>query len=131
MDFTALHGYVIGFSVIGSWLVVMVLALVLRLARKDDVPWFWRIVSVAQILLALQLLVGLGLLVAGRRPAGEGLGTLLFHLSYGVITPLVVLVFAHKWARDGRIHPLSAFALVGLVNFGLTFRAFQVGAFGA
>ena len=131
MDVSVIHGYVIGFATIGSWAIICFWALALWLIRRyDETPTFWRAVSVAQILLAVQLLLGLLLLALGRRPGPEGADgalSLLFHLSYGVITPLVVLIFAHRFARDGRWSPHAIFALVGLVNFGLTARAWQVG----
>lgn len=125
-SFAALHGYVLGLALIGSWFVVMVVALVLRVVRRDgDVPFFWRIVSIAQVLIAVQLLLGLGLFVAGGRPAATTFDT-VFHMLYGAVFPGIVLFFGHKVARDGRMHPLSAFATVGLVNFGLTARSFMV-----
>lgn len=131
MDLTALHGYVIGFTVISSWAVIMFWSLALRFTRYEETPTFWRAVSVAQILLVIQLLVGIVLLLLGRRPGPDGgFGTLLFHLSYGILSPLVVLFVAHGIARSGRYSPHSVFAFVGLVNFGLTLRAFQVGVFG-
>lgn len=133
MSFAQIHGYILGFGVIGSWAVIMFWALALRFTRYRDTPTFWKAVSVAQVLLAVQLLVGIVLLVTGARPGppgNDGLGTVLFHLSYGLLSPLVVLFVAHKFARDGRVNPHTAFAVVGLVNFGLTFRAFQVGIFG-
>lgn len=131
MDLTLLHGYVLGYATIASWPVVGLWALVLRLARAEETPTFWRVVSVAQILLGVQVLVGIALLLMGRRPGpGTDVGTLLFHLSYGIISPLVVLAVAHAWARAERFNPHAIFAVVGLVNFGLTFRALQVGIFG-
>lgn len=122
MSISQIHGYVIGGAVVGSWLVIMILALVLRAVRGNgDVPWFWKIVSGAQILLALQILFGLVLFAIGRRPAAD-LFTTAFHLLYGFVFPLVVLTIGHKFAREGRYHPLTVFAVVGLVNFGLTAR---------
>ena len=134
VSITQLHGYVLGFGVIGAWALVCLVATGLRLLRRDAPPWFWRLVSVAQLGLALQLLVGVVLLLVGRRPGpgdADGLATLLFHLSYGLISPFVVLLFAHKFSREQRFDPLSAFAVAGLVIFGLTFRAYQVGIFGS
>lgn len=131
MDLTTIHGYVLGFAVIGIWPVVGFWSLALRFLRYEETPTFWRAVSVAQILLVVQLVVGIVLLVLGRMPGPTGGGgTLLFHLSYGVLSPLVVLVVAHAWARSGRFDPHSIFAVVGLVNFGLAFRAWQVGIHG-
>lgn len=131
MTLTGLHGYLIGYAVVGSWVVVGVWALVLRLARRQEAPVFWRAVSVAQVLLGVQLLFGIVLLLLGRRPGPAqhpmpGM-TLLFHLLYGLGFPLVVLVVAHAWARARRYDPFTVFAVAGLVNFGLTLRALQVG----
>jgi len=133
---TRAHGYLIGFAVVGSWAVIMFWALALRFTRYDETPTFWRAVSVAQVLLALQLLVGLvltgwWLLGAGQPPganSGGGWFSGTFHLLYGVGFPFVVLVVGHRLASQGRYHPHSVFAVVGLVNFGLTARAFLVGA---
>jgi len=130
------HGYLIGFAVVGSWAVVMFWALALRFTRYDETPTFWRAVSVAQVLLALQLLVGLVLMgwwLLGDGPApganaGGGWFNGTFHLLYGIAFPFVVLVVGHRLATQGRYHPHSVFAVVGLVIFGLTARAFAVGA---
>lgn len=131
MPLTFLHGYLIGFVVVGSWATIGFWSLALRLRGYDETPTFWRAVSVAQLLLALQLLLGLVLLVLGRMPGPVGgAGSLLFHLAYGVVFPLIVLLVGHNAARRGRYHPHSVFALVGLVIFGLTARAWQVGVFG-
>jgi hypothetical protein len=134
MSLTRIHGYVIGYAVIGSWLIICFWSLALRLLKYEDTPMFWGAVSVAQMLLGMQWLVGLVLLLLGRLPgppSNQGLGTLLFHLSYAVFSPLVVAVLAHKWARDGRWNPHSIFALTGLIIFGLLFRAYQVGIYGS
>jgi hypothetical protein len=130
MNLEALHGYVLGFLLIGGWLIVCLWSLALRLLRRVQTPTFWRAVSIVQVLLVVQLVLGLVLLVLGRRPAGGGFGTML-HLSYGILSPLVVLVVAHGWARAGRYDAHSIFAVAGLVNFGLAVRAWQVGLFGA
>ena len=131
MTLAALHGYVVGFLLIGAWAVLALWALALRLTGRHT-PLVWRAVSVAQILLALQLVVGLVLLVLGRRPGPAASGTdLAFHLAYGIVFPLVVLVVGHRVAREGRYSPHTTFAVVGLVIFGLTARAWMVGVVGA
>jgi hypothetical protein len=72
------------------------------------------------------------LLVLGKSPGPEGGGaTLAFHLAYGVIFPLLTLIVGHRVAREGRYNPHAVFAVVGLVCFGLTARAFMVGVGGA
>lgn len=133
MDLGRIHGYVLGYATVAAWAVVAVWSLALRLLRRDDTPAFWKGVSAAQILLGIQLVVGLALLAFGRRPGPDGNDdglTLLFHLSYALLSPLVVLVVGHRLAREGRRDPHTVFAVVGLVIFGLSYRALQVGAFG-
>lgn len=126
------HGYWLGVPVWASWVIIMVWALVLRLLNAGETPTFWRAVSVAQILLALQAVVGvvlLGLWALGLGPPpvpGSAFHS-VFHVLYGLVFPLVVLVVGHRFAVQGRMEPHTAFAVVGLVNFGLLFRAWQTG----
>jgi hypothetical protein len=128
VSIAAVHGYVLGFGIIGSWFGIMVLSIILRAVKRDgEVAWFWKVVSFAQILLGIQLLIGAYLFIVGGRP-GPDTFTHVFHPLYGFVFPGVVLFYGHKLAREGRIHPLSAFAVVGLVNFGLTARAWMVAA---
>jgi hypothetical protein len=131
MNLTVIHGYLLGFAIIGSWAIIGFWSLALRFTRYDETPTFWRAVSVAQLLLALQLIVGLVLFALGGRPGDDadnaGGLSLLFHVLYGVVFPLIVLVVAHGVAREGRYNPHGVFALVGLVIFGLTARGWGVG----
>jgi hypothetical protein len=132
MTLTGVHAYVLGFAIIGSWATICGWALALRLLRYEETPTFWRAVSVAQVLLVVQLVAGLVLLALGERPGRAGAGGLstLFHLMYGLGFPVIVLLVGHSVARAGRYSPHSVFALVGLVIFGLTARAWQVGLTG-
>lgn len=133
------HGYVLGFAVIGAWAIVLFWALALRFTRYEETPTFWRAVSVAQVLLGVQFLAGLvlmgyWLLGDGQPPGGNAGGGWFngtFHLLYGVGFPVVVLLIGHRVASTGQYNPHSVFATVGLVIFGLTARAFLVGAGGS
>jgi len=132
----AAHGYVLGYLVVGVWAVVLFWSGALALTRHEDTPTFWRFVSLAQVLLVVQLVLGLVLmgwwLLGGGQPPGANSGggwfNGTFHLLYGVVFPLLVLLAGHGAARSGRYGPHVVFAVVGLVNFGLTARAFMVGA---
>jgi hypothetical protein len=131
MTLTGLHGYVLGFVIIGSWAVVGGWALALRFLPYEETPTFWKVVSVAQLLLLAQVLIGATMLLLGRRPGPDGDGaTLGFHLAYGLLFPLITLVVGHKVARDGKYKPHSVFAVVGLIIFGLTARSWMVGTAG-
>lgn len=132
MSILDIHAFVLGYAVIGVWPIVAAWSLALRFLDYEETPTFWRVVSVAQVLLALQFFVGLALLTiftlgGGGLPGDGSAFDVSFHLLYGAGFPLVVLFFGHKWAREGRYHPHAVFAIVGLVNFGLTARAWMVG----
>lgn len=132
MTATGVHGYVLGFLLIGSWAVICFWALALRFTKYEETPTFWRFVSLAQILLVAQLVAGLVLLVLGKRPGpDDDGGTLAFHLAYGVLFPVITLIVGHRVAGQGRYRPHSVFAVVGLVIFGLTARAWMTGTAGA
>ncbi|CAN5872049.1 hypothetical protein BH23ACT10_BH23ACT10_19370 [soil metagenome] len=118
----------IGLALVSVWAVVSGWSFALRLLGYDETPTFWRVVSVAQVLLVIQLAIGLILLVLGGRPGDGSLFIYIFHPLYGIVFPLLTLFFAHKWSREGRYHPHAAFAVAGLIVFGLTARAFMVGA---
>jgi hypothetical protein len=128
MDLAQLHGYVVGSLIMGLWLVLTVWALVLWRMHREEAPTFWRVVSIAQILLAIQLVVGLVLLGMGRRPGEPGWFDTLFHPLYGFVFPGVVLVVAHVQARSGARSAYAVFALAAFVIFALTVRSFTVGA---
>ena len=132
MSWTGFHGYLLGFLLIGSWAVICGWSLALRFSKYEETPTFWRFVSLAQILLVLQLVAGVVLLLMGRRPGPADDGrTLAFHLAYGLLFPLITLIVGHKVARDGKYDAHSVFAVVGLVIFGLTARSWMVGTGGA
>lgn len=126
--FSGLHAYV-GWSIIALWAVVSGWAFALSFADYDETPMFWRFVSVAQILLGVQLLFGLALYI-GRGFAAIGIRgwfSTLFHPLYGFVFPLVVLFAAHASARKEHRSEHRVFALAALVIFALTARAYMVG----
>jgi hypothetical protein len=126
MGLTTPHFWV-GFALVSIWAVIAGWSLALRLIGYDETPTFWRVVSIAQILLVIQLVIGLVLMLLGGRPGNGSWFIYIFHPLYGLVFPLVTLVFAHKWSREGRFHPHAAFAVAGLVIFGLSSRAMMVG----
>ena len=127
MDLAQPHTWA-GLAIVSLWGVISGWSFALRLLPYDETPTFWRVVSVAQILLVIQVLIGLVLLLLARRPGDGSWFDFVFHLLYGIVFPLLTLFFSHKWARDGRFDAHAAFAVAGLVIFGLSARAFMVGA---
>ena len=128
MDFARIHGYVVGFTIMGLWAVLSVWALVLWRMRREEAPSFWRAVSVAQVLLVIQLLIGVVLLVQGRGPNLGETFDVVFHPLYGFVFPAIVLVVAHAQARAGVRSAYAVFALGAFVILALTVRSFTVGA---
>ncbi len=126
MDLAEPHTW-IGLALVSVWAVISGWSFALRLLHYDETPTFWRVVSIAQVLLVFQLVIGLILLVLGRRPGDGSLFIYVFHPLYGIVFPLLTLFYAHKWSRDGRYDPHAAFGVAGLVVFGLVSRAFMVG----
>ncbi len=128
----ALHGEWLAWAAIGIWPIIGGWSLALRVLGYRDAPTFWRSVVVGHVLLGLQILLGLVLLVlhtlglAGL-PGDGSLFDFTWHLLYGMAFPLIVLIVGHRLAARGVRHPHTVFAVVGLVNFGLMARAWQVG----
>lgn len=130
MSIAEIHGYVLGIASIATWATIMFWALGLRVADPEEAPMFWRVVAVAQAVIGIQALYGMFLLArwimgTGGLPAATNFDS-FFHVLYGAVFPLIVLVVGHRFARGGRYSAYSTFAVVGLVNFGLVTRAYQV-----
>lgn len=87
---TVLHRY-LGVVIVLLFLVVMVWSLGLRLLGRDDSPSaLWAAQHWTENLLVVQVVVGLVLLVMGRRVLGEPAAWL--HYLYGSLFPLVAIV---------------------------------------
>lgn len=113
---------VIGFAIVGGSFLFFVWGLIGWLAKRDPGTWYWRLLAVLQVLLALQLGAGVVLLALGGRPS-------LLHYAYGLLFPVIALIVAHVLARgmeQGR-DALLVFVIGSFVVFGLTLRALTTG----
>ncbi len=123
---TTIHRLV-GFSIFGGLLVLMLSGAFLRLRKTAEAPkWFRAVQYYVENVLVLQTVLGLILfLVLGRRVAG---GDLVFlHYFYGSLFPLIAII-------SGRIAGLrrDAYEYVGwtwgaFFAWGLTTRALMTG----
>ena len=127
MDLSEPHAW-IGLFLVSIWATISGWSLALRYLHYDETPTFWRVVSLAQVTLVLQMLVGLALLLMGRRPGDASLFETTFHVLYGIGFPVTVLFFAHKWAREGRFGAYGIFSAAAFIIFGLTARGWMQGA---
>ncbi|MDQ3958341.1 MAG: hypothetical protein M3273_08485 [Actinomycetota bacterium] len=119
-----LHRFV-AYSVPAGFALLALGALYSYLRNKEPGGWYWNLLAGVQVVLGLQVIVGLVLLAMGNRAVAKGPDWL--HYVYGGLFPLAVLVFAHRFAAKHRGVEAVVFGLASLVAFGLTFRALQTG----
>ena len=118
---TEIHRYV-GFVVVGIFAIGWLFGLVLWISRRQAGDWFWRWLVAAQSVAILQALIGLILVIVGRRP------TTALHYVYG-FGPLVVFAVGHVLGREEpfRSRPWIPFAMASFISFGLSLRALTTG----
>lgn len=131
---SAIH-QVIGFIVVGVFALGWLWGLGAWLAKRGPGERYWLWLTVAQVLAGAQAILGILLLLMGRRMTTPGaLGDVL-HYVYGLL-PILLFVFAHIVARAGNarligidrpVSPWVPFAWVSFICFGLTSRALMTG----
>jgi hypothetical protein len=110
-----------GFAIVIGWGVLFLWGVGLFILRRDAGRLYWGLLTVLQVLLGVQLLVGLVLFAAGGRPA-------LLHYLYGAVFPAIVLVICHVFSRGLEKPPYHLFFTIGaFFIFGLTARALMTG----
>ncbi len=112
----------IGFAIVGGFFLLFVWGGITYLLRREPSRWFWWTLAGLQGVLIAQVLVGIVLLVVGRRNQ-------LLHYAYGGLFPAIVLVVTHVVARgmdEERLVP-AVFAAGSFIAFGLTLRALATG----
>lgn len=131
---SAIH-QVIGFIVVGVFALGWLWGLVAWIAKRGPGERYWLWLTVAQVVAGAQAILGIVLLLMGRRMTTPGaLGDVL-HYVYGLL-PILLFVFAHIVARAGNarligidrpVRPWVPFAWVSFICFGLTSRALMTG----
>jgi hypothetical protein len=118
---TGIHEAV-GFVVVGIFTIGWLFGLVLWVSRRTAGEWFWRWLAAAQVIAIVQALLGIVLLIAGKRP------TTWLHYVYG-FGPLVIFAIAHALAREEAFSskPWAPFAMAAFISFGLSLRALMTG----
>jgi hypothetical protein len=121
---------IVAWAVIGVFTVGWMWGLTAWIRRREPGEGFWVWLTVAQVTAALQVAIGLLLLLLGRRPLSW------LHLVYGV-GPLLVLATAHGISRDlqrqdedeqpATLSPWMLFAGASFVCFALALRGLMTG----
>ena len=86
------HAWV-GFTVVALFAIGWLWPLGAVIARRGPGERYWLWLTVAQVVAGIQALIGIVLLLMGRRPSTW------LHFVYG-FGPIVILVIAHALARD-------------------------------
>jgi len=118
----------VGFAVVAVFTVGWVWGLGAAIIRRGPGERFWTWLTVAQVVAVLQALIGVVLLIMGRRP------TTWLHVVYG-FGPLAIFAIGHAMARElqrggegaSPVPPWAVFAAAAFICFGLSTRALMTG----
>jgi hypothetical protein len=110
----------LGWAVVAAFGLLWLWGLGAAAIRRDPGRWFWGLVAVVQVTLALEVAAGLVLLALGRRQD-------LLHYVYGSVFPILMLGVAHVLARREDRPAWVYFAWAAFFAFGLTLRALMTG----
>ena len=122
----AIHEYV-AYSVPAGFLLLALWTLYAFVRNQPPHDWYWTLLAALQVVLGIQIVVGIVLFLMGGRPTPPS-GPVWLHYVYGGLFPAALLVVAHRYASERfKEIPYVVFGIVALVNFGLTFRALQTG----
>lgn len=126
---------VVGFVVVGVFALGWLWGLGAFLLRRGPGEGYWVWLTVAQVAAGLQAVLGILLLLLGRRMVTPGALGGVLHYVYGLL-PILLFVFAHIVAREGSarlvgidrpVRPWVPFAWASFICFGLTARALMTG----
>jgi hypothetical protein len=131
-----IHKYV-GFAVVAIFAIGWLWGLGAWITRRGPGDGFWVWLTAAQVVAAVQALLGIVLLILGYRVHAAGTLGGVLHYVYGLL-PLLLFVIAHVVARAGNaslvgfderkpIRPWVPFAWAAFICFGLTSRALMTG----
>ena len=116
------HSY-IGLALAGVFLLIFLSGLLFWIINRDPGRVFWAMLGAGQIGLGLFALTGIVMFIL-RRP--ELNIDRILHFLYGLF-PFLVLFYAHRFARRAESVAWGAFAVAGLIVFGLLVRGYMTG----
>ena len=121
-----IHKY-IGFAIPTAFAVLVLWTIYTLVRNRPPHDWFWNVLGLVQVVIAVQVVVGAILFAMGLQPPAQDLRWL--HYFYGGLFPAVVLIAAHRIAQRERFVeiPWVVFGFAAFINFGLTSRALMTG----
>jgi hypothetical protein len=123
---TEIHHY-FAYLIPTGWLLLALWSAATLVRNKPPASLFWSLLAFMQVALAIQAILGIILFLMGFRPNSNGPSWL--HYVYGLIFPVVVLVFAHRYAQRDRFKdiPWLVFGVAAFLIGFATIRAIQTG----
>lgn len=119
---TVIHRYV-GLSIVIGLVYLAMYGVGARLLRREAVGRpFWAVLYYTETVLVIQVVVGIVLLLLGRR---TGAGGFDLHYIYGSVFPVLVLLGGRLYSLRRETRDYVPIAWAGFIAFGLTFRALQ------
>jgi hypothetical protein len=115
---SAAHQYA-GMVTAACFLLLFLWGLVAWFRNRDPSGGFWRLLTFSQVALGVFALTGVVLLITRGNQHW-------LHYAYGAF-PFLVLAFAHRSSSRFEGLEWAAFAIAGLVNFGLITRGLMTG----
>jgi hypothetical protein len=124
---STIHLY-IGWTIVVAFLVIALYGLVARVMRRREVGRvFWGLQYYTETVLVIQVVVGVVLLLMGRR-VGSGFD---MHYMYGAVFPLITVIVGRIYTirreKEDRSYAYAPVALAGFIAFGLTLQALGTG----
>lgn len=122
---TSFHRY-LGTLLVVLFLVISVWGLALRVLRREEAPTpLWAVQHWTENLLVLQTVLGIVLLLLGRRVVGGP--DVWLHYLYGSLFPLVAMVGGRLASLRRERYGYLGLAWGAFFALGLTLRALQTG----
>lgn len=120
---TAVHRW-IGLTIVALLAVIMLTGLVLRILRRDDTPpALWAVQHWTENVLAVQIVLGVIMLMLGMRVVGRPL--VWFHYLYGSLFPLIAIVAGRIAALRRERREYVGLAWGAFFSLALLMRAIQ------
>lgn len=117
---------VLGAAIVAALLVILLWGTALRLLGREEAPTgFWGLQHYTENVLVIQVVVGVALLLMGRRVVGGGVVWL--HYLYGSLFPLIAVVGGRIAGMRRPEREYVGLAWGALVAWGLTMRALMTG----
>jgi hypothetical protein len=119
---TSIHGALawsipFGFGLLTLWSVYCLIR------NRPPGSGYWGLLGILQVILGLQVLVGIVLLLLGKHSDGPE----WLHYAYGGLFPVALLMGGHRAAKRFAEIPWIVFGVASLLICGLTIRALMTG----